>query len=61
MKFTSIAVVALLFASSQAVNLGKKGDNGSGVAYDLDVPSLKAAEADNAAKTQAFNGANASQ
>ena len=61
MKFTSVAVLALLFASTSAVHLGKKDDNGNGVAYALDVPTLKKAEADNAAKTQAFNGATASQ
>ena len=59
MKFTSIAVVALLFASSQAINLNKKDDNSNGVAYALDVPTLKTAEGDNAAKTQAYNGAKA--
>ena len=61
MKFTSIAVLAVLFASTSAVHLVKKDDNSNGVAYALDVPTLKAAEADNAAKTQAHNGATASQ
>jgi hypothetical protein len=61
MKFTSIAVLAVLFASTSAVHIGKKDDNGNGVAYALDVPTLKGAEADNAAKTQAHNGAVASQ
>ena len=61
MKFTSIAVLAVLFASTSAVHIGKKDDNGNGVAYALDVPTLKGAEADNAAKTQANNGATASQ
>ena len=50
MKFTSIAVVALLFASSSAISL--KYDNGEGVAYALDVPQLRKAELDNAIKTQ---------
>jgi len=59
MKFTSLAVAALFVANTSAVILSdkKKGDNGNGLAYDLDVPTLKKAEGDNAAKTQAFNGA----
>jgi len=61
MKFTSIAVLAVLFASTSAVHLVKKDDNSNGVAYALDVPTLRGAEADNAAKTQAHNGATASQ
>merc|ERR1719162_36113 len=61
MKFTSIAVLAVLFASTSAVHLVKKDDNSNGVAYALDVPTLKGAEADNAAKTQANNGATAAQ
>ena len=63
MKFTSLAVAALLIANSSAVilNKNKKDDNGNGVAYALDVPTLRKAEADNAAKTQAFNGAKESQ
>jgi len=62
MKFTSSLVVCLLVATSSAVRLDKKDDSYNakpGVAYDLDVPSLRSAEADNAAKTQAFNGATA--
>ena len=59
MKFTSTLVVALLVATSTAVRLEKKDDNGTGLSYDLDVPALRKAEADNAAKTQAFNGATA--
>ena len=59
MKFTSSLVVCLLVATSSAIRLEKKDDNGTGLAYDLDVPALKRAEADNAAKTQAFNGATA--
>merc|ERR1719491_87895 len=64
MKFTSIAVLAVLFASTSAVHLVKKDDSynvKTGVAYDLDVPALNRAEADNAAKTQANNGATAAQ
>ena len=59
MKFTSITVLALFLATSQAVTLSKKDDNGHGLAYDLDVPTLKSSEANNAAKTQAYNGATA--
>merc|ERR1719453_2720479 len=58
MKF---AVAALLVASSSAVLLQKKGDNGSGLSYALDVPTLNKAEADNVAKTQHFNGATKAQ
>ena len=63
MKFTSLAVAALLIANTSAVILSKnkKDDNGNGLAYDLDVPTLKKAEHDNAAKTQAFNGAKEAQ
>merc|ERR1719313_151433 len=64
MKFTSVAVVALFLASSQAVLLQKQSKddcNGKwcnkGLAYDLDEATLRKAEADNAAKTQHFNGA----
>jgi hypothetical protein len=57
MKFT---VAALLVAGSNAVLLqddcGGKWCN-KGLAYDLDVPTLNKAQADNVAKTQAFNGA----
>merc|ERR1711988_685588 len=38
-----------------------KGDNGSGLSYALDVPTLNKAEADNVAKTQHFNGATKAQ
>merc|ERR1711907_817276 len=60
MKFT---VAALLVATSSAVLLQKKDDCkgnwcNKGLPYDLDVPTLNKAEADNVAKTQAFNGAN---
>ena len=60
MKFT-IAVAALL-ATSSAVKLVKKDDCAGkwcnkGLPYDLDVPTLNKAEADNVAKTQHFNGA----
>merc|ERR1719453_1612631 len=60
MKF---AVAALLVASTSAVLLQKnaKGDNGSGLSYALDVPTLNKAEADNVAKTQHFNGATKAQ
>merc|ERR1719230_1980965 len=60
MKFTSVAVVALFIANSQAVLL-KDDCKGKwcnkGLPYDLDVPTLNKAEADNVAKTQHFNGA----
>merc|ERR1719443_1321481 len=60
MKFTSVAVIAALFASTNAVLL-KDDCKGSwcnkGLPYDLDVPTLNKAEADNVAKTQHFNGA----
>ena len=49
MKFTSFAILALFFASAEGIALNKKDDNGNGVSYDLDVPTLKKAEADNAA------------
>merc|ERR1719453_2966470 len=58
MKF---AVAALLVTSTSAVLLQKKGDNGSGLSYALDVPTLNKAEADNVAKTQHFNGATKAQ
>ena len=57
MKFT---VAALLIAGSNAVVLQDdcKGKwCNKGLPYDLDVPTLNKAEADNVAKTQAFNGA----
>merc|ERR1711935_65030 len=64
MKFTSVAVAALLIANSSAVLLQKqaKDDCGGkwcnkGLAYDLDEATLRKAEADNAAKTQHKNGA----
>merc|ERR1712227_1073332 len=64
MKFTSLAVAALFLANSSAVLLQKqaKDDCGGkwcnkGLAYDLDEATLRKAEADNAAKTQHFNGA----
>merc|ERR1719331_1770375 len=59
MKFTSVAVAALFLAESQAVLL-KDDCKGKwcnkGLPYDLDVPTLNKAEADNVAKTHAFNG-----
>merc|ERR1719240_2355353 len=64
MKFTSLAVAALFLANSSAVLLQKQSKddcNGKwcnkGLAYDLDEATLRKAEADNAAKTQHFNGA----
>merc|ERR1719281_2044881 len=60
MKFTSIAVAALFLANSSAIRLGDdcKGKwCNKGLPYDLDVPTLNKAEADNVAKTQHFNGA----
>merc|ERR1719240_1644701 len=60
MKFTSLAVAALFLANTSAVLL-KDDCNGKwcnkGLAYDLDEATLRKAEADNAAKTQHFNGA----
>merc|ERR1712167_117194 len=60
MKFTSLAVAALFLANTSAVQLrddcGGKWCN-KGLAYDLDEGTLRKAEADNAAKTQHFNGA----
>merc|ERR1719215_1318439 len=60
MKFTSVAVAALFIAESQAVLLRDdcKGKwCNKGLPYDLDVPTLNKAEADNVAKTHAFHGA----
>merc|ERR1719327_607528 len=64
MKFTSLAVAALFLANSSAVLLQKKSKDdcdgkwcNKGLAYDLDEATLRKAEADNAAKTQHFNGA----
>merc|ERR1712017_54120 len=63
MKFTSVAVAALFLANTSAVRLGDVDGKGNwvnkGLPYDLDVPTLNKAEADNAAKTQHFNGATA--
>merc|ERR1711907_877534 len=60
MKFTSLAVAALFLANTSAVQL-RDDCNGKwcnkGLAYDLDEATLRKAEADNAAKTQHFNGA----
>merc|ERR1711935_1255864 len=63
MKFTSVAVAALLIANSSAVLLQKqaKDDCGGkwcnkGLAYDLDEATLRKAEANDAAKTQHMNG-----
>jgi hypothetical protein len=72
MKFTSVAVLALFLANTQAVTLTKetkakaKDDcNGKwcnkGLAYDFDEATLHKAEADNVAKTHAFNGATKAQ
>merc|ERR1719321_1524549 len=60
MKFTSLAVAALFLANSSAVLLRDdcKGKwCNKGLPYDLDEGTLRKAEADNAAKTQHFNGA----
>merc|ERR1719450_500886 len=65
MKFTSLAVAALFLADSSAVLLNKQtkddcGDTGCHIhhlSYDFDEPTLKKAEADDAAKTQHMNGA----
>merc|ERR1719281_319505 len=60
MKFTSVAVAALFLANTSAVLLRDdcKGKwCNKGLPYDLDVPTLNKAEADNVAKTQHFNGA----
>merc|ERR1712086_1085196 len=50
MKFTTIALLAFLTVSTEAVKIGKKGDNGKGVAYDLDVPTLAKNQAASYAK-----------
>merc|ERR1719230_1429572 len=60
MKFTSVAVAALFLANTSAVLLRDdcKGKwCNKGLPYDLDVPTLNKAQADNVAKTQHFNGA----
>merc|ERR1712227_875805 len=60
MKFTSLAVAALFLANSSAVKLNDDCNGkwcNKGLAYDLDEATLRKAEADNAAKTQHFNGA----
>merc|ERR1719503_385189 len=58
MKFT---IAALLVTGSNAVMLHDDDGKGhwvnKGLPYDHDVPTLNKAEADNVAKTQAFNGA----
>lgn len=62
MKFTSVAVVAMFLATSQAVLLKDDCDGkwcNKGLPYDLDEATLRKAEADNAKKTQAYNGATA--
>lgn len=58
MKYTSVIVLGLLMASTQAVRLNKKDVCGSdghwcnkGLSYDYDEKPLRSAEADNAAKT----------
>ena len=62
MKFTSVAVAALLVASSSAVML-KAGDDcggkwcNKGLAYDLDEATLKKAEGDNVKKGHSLSGA----
>ena len=61
MKFTSFAVVALLVASSQSVVLSNRDDNGKGVSYALDVPTLKKSELSKEAADAAFNQAVAAQ
>lgn len=61
MKFTSVAVLALFLATSQAVNLNDVDSKGKwvnkGLPYDLDEGTLRAAEADNAYKTAVFEEA----
>lgn len=64
MKFASVAVLALFLADSQAVLLQKKTGDDCGevgcknhMSYEFNHPDLRAAEADNVAKTQHFNGA----
>lgn len=66
MKFTSLAVATLLIANSSAVLLQKEAKAkddckgmwcNKGLSYDLDEATLRKAEADNVAKTQAFEGA----
>merc|ERR1712238_443152 len=58
MKFTSVAIAALLAVNTSAVVLEAGDDCGGkwcnkGLAYDLDEKTLRKAEADNVAKTQA--------
>ena len=68
MKFTSLAVAALLIANSSAVLLQKdaklkaKDDCdgkwcNKGLSYDLDEATLRRAEADNVHKNQVYEGA----
>jgi hypothetical protein len=61
MKFTSIAVLAIFLADSQAVKLNDvcKDDTwcNKGLPYDLDEGTLRKAEADNAYKTAVFEEA----
>ena len=47
MKYISLTVLALITMSTEGVKIGSPFDNGKGTAYDLDVPSLKKAEAIN--------------
>jgi len=61
MKFATIAVLALFLATTEATRINKKGDNGKGLAYDLDVPTLVKDQADNDQKTFTYNAAVASQ
>merc|ERR1712032_1648299 len=60
MKFTSVAIAALFTATTSAVTLQDdcKGTwCNKGLSYDLDEATLRKAEADNVAKTHAFQGA----
>jgi len=62
MKFTSIAVLALFLAESQAVKINDVcGSDGhwcnKGLPYDLDEGTLRKAEADNAHKNDLFDEA----
>ena len=64
MKFTSVAVAALLIANSSAVSLKQKdacGKNDTwcnhGLPYDYDEATLNKAQAENARTTQSFNAA----
>ena len=59
MKFTLFAIAALLVPASEAIRINKKDDNGKGLSYDLDVPTLNKSEANLDAKTAVYEAAKA--